>query len=223
MSRRRREREPEPGLFDLPLDGPVVEDEAGEPEPAPEPAVRRPAPPADRPWERTAEPVPPPSLPLMEPAEPVEPDAPPEWEPSAAAEPAEPERGEAVSLSARFLAGLADLAVHLALAVALLFGARLLGVPAGLDDGPALLLFLLIFSFLYTVVPLAFWGQTPGMAWAGLVARTLSGESLAFGQTALRWLGGVLSVLLLGVPVLPAALDGRSLADRLSGSVTRPS
>lgn len=225
MSRRRKEREPEPGLFDLPLDGPVVEDEAGEPEPAPEPAGRQAAAPANRPWGDDAEPVSPPGLPL---AAPPEPEPPPEWEPTAPAAaapaaPAEEGRGEAVSLSARYLAGLADLAVHVALAVALLFGARLLGVPAGLDDGPALLLFLLIFSFLYTVVPLAFWGQTPGMAWAGLVARTPSGESLAFGQTALRWLGGVLSVLLLGIPVLPAALNGRSLADRLSGSVTLPS
>lgn len=185
MSRRRKERDPEPGLFDLPLDGPVVDGEESEPA----------APPAPGP-------------------------SPPATVPTA---PAAPARRTEVSLSARYLGGLADLAVHLALVVGLLFGARLLGVPAGLDDGPALLLFLLVFSFLYTVVPLAFWGRTAGMAWAGLVARTPAGESLTFPQTALRWLGAVLSVVLLGIPVLPAALTGRSLADRLSGSVILPS
>lgn len=234
MSRRRSGREPEPGLFDLPLDGPVVEDEGLPLEP-------------EAPRKRSAEAADAPGLPLDAPDLPLdETPAPrrsePEPRPARAAAPAyepaaiepEPEPGPGpgagdggaggpgVSLSARYLAGLADLAVHLALAVVLLFGARLLGVPADLGDAPALVVFLLIFSFLYTVVPLAFWGQTPGMAWAGLVARTPADESLTFGQTARRWLGGVLSVLLLSVPVvLPAALTGRSLADRLSGSVLR--
>ncbi|MGE5234023.1 MAG: RDD family protein [Acidobacteriota bacterium] len=76
-----------------------------------------------------------------------------------------------------------------------------------------------IFSFAYAVVPLAFWGQTPGMAWAGIVARTTSGESLSFGQAARRWLGGWITALLGGVPGL-LALSGRSLVDRLSGSRT---
>lgn len=194
MSRRRTERDPEPSLFDLPLERPVD-----------------PVAPASPPVERATEPPRPPSLPLEEPP------APEEWEGRPPAHRAEP---APVPLSARYLAGLADLAVHLALAVTLLFGARLLGVPAGFRDGPALLVFLLIFSFLYTVIPLAFWGQTAGMAWAGIVARTPSGETLTFRQTALRWLGSVLSVALLGLPVLLAIGDHRSLADRLSGSTT---
>lgn len=187
---RRRSRDEEPSLFDLPLDGPapVVREEAEEPERGPsgeedlfEPEPRAPA--AVLPGARSAAP--------REPA----------------------------PLSARFLAGLADLAVHLALAVSLLFGSRLLGVEAGFGDWPALALFLLVFSFLYTVLPLAFWGQTPGMAWAGLVARAAGGESLTFGQTARRWLASLLTAALLGLPVL-LALGGRSLADRWSGSET---
>jgi uncharacterized RDD family membrane protein YckC len=174
---RRRSRDEEPSLFDLPLDGPA---------------------------------------PVVEEAEPEEPEAGPVPPSSPAGHPTR----QRAPLSARLLAGLADLAVHLALAVALLFGSRLLGVEAGLGDWPALVLFLLVFSFLYTVLPLAFWGQTPGMAWAGLVARAAGGESLTFGQTARRWLAGLLTVALLGLPALLAAGGGRSLADRLSGSET---
>lgn len=127
-------------------------------------------------------------------------------------------RAERVTLASRYLAGLADLAVHAAVVVLLLLGARLLGVPAGFGDWPALVVFLLTFSFLYSILPLAFWSQTPGMAWAGLVARAPGDVSLTFGQTARRWLGGLLTVALLGLPTLLAAAGGRSLADRLSGS-----
>ena len=203
---RRRSRDQEPGLFDLPLDGPMTagpeepdepEVEGGEEEPLLyEPEPRRAA---------TA----------AHPPEPM-PDRPGSPAPHAAGHPMR----RRAPLSARLLAGLADLAVHLALAVALLFGSRLLGVEAGLGDWPALVLFLLAFSFLYTVLPLAFWGQTPGMAWAGLVARGAGGESLTFGQTGRRWLAGLLTVALLGLPAFLAVGGGRSLTDRLSGSET---
>lgn len=195
---RRRSRDEEPSLFDLPLDGPapLVPEEADEPElwtaedePLREPEPQAPATPTTAPREARSA-----------------------ISPSPARLPA--------PLSARLLAGLADLAVHLALAVALLFGSRLLGAEAGLADWPALVLFLLVFSFLYTVLPLAFWGQTPGMAWAGLVARAAGGESLTFGQTARRWLGSLVTVALLGLPALMAVGGGRSLGDRLSGSET---
>lgn len=185
---RRRSRGDDPGLFDLPLDGPLIAEEPGE------------------------EPVEEPGAPDLE-RRPAAPDRPPE------ATPTERPARHRAPLSARFLAGLADLAVHLALAVALLFGARLLGVEAGFGDWPALALFLLVFSFFYSVLPLAFWGQTPGMAWAGLVARSAGGESLTFGQTGRRWLAALLTATLLGLPVL-LALGGRSLADRWSGSET---
>ncbi|HSM51631.1 MAG TPA: RDD family protein, partial [Thermoanaerobaculia bacterium] len=86
-------------------------------------------------------------------------------------------------------------------------------------DWPAYAAFLVAFSFLYWVIPLAFWGQTPGMVWAGVVARNLDDGPLAFGQTARRWLGSLLSLALLGLPGL-GALRGRSLADWMSGSRT---
>ena len=138
---------------------------------------------------------------------------PAEWEEEPA--PPGPRR---VTLGARYLAGLADLAVHAGVVVLLLLGARLLGVEVGAGDWPPLAVFLLIFSLLYSVLPLAFWGRTPGMAWAGLVARTPDGMSLTFGETARRWLGWVVTVALLGLPTLLALFGGRSLADRMSHS-----
>ena len=193
---RRRDLDDEPSLFDLPLDGrvPVEEEDEEEgdrprPEERPEPIELFVAPPAAEAPSRAAPPA------------------------AGAAR-----RREPAPLASRYLAGLADLAVHLALAVALLFGARVLGAQAGLADWPALVLFLVVFSFLYTVLPLAFWGQTPGMAWAGLVARSPGDANLAFGQSARRWLGGLLSAALLGLPALLAAGGRRSVADRISDS-----
>ncbi len=122
-------------------------------------------------------------------------------------------------VGSRLAAGAADLLVHAAVGVAVLLGTRSMGIRPVLADWPALALFLLSFSFLYTVVPLAFWGHTPGMAFAGLDARSRDGEPLAFDQTARRWLGGVLTSLLLGLPLL-LALGGRSLGDLLSSSET---
>ena len=122
-------------------------------------------------------------------------------------------------LGRRISAAGADLIVHASVAVGVLVGCRLMGVRPILSDWPAVALFLLSFSFLYTVVPLAFWGHTPGMAWAGLDARSRDGEPLAFDQTARRWIGGILTLLLLGLPLL-MAFSGRSLSDLLSGSET---
>ncbi|HUP42897.1 MAG TPA: RDD family protein, partial [Thermoanaerobaculia bacterium] len=154
---RRRDLDDEPSLFDLPLDGPAILEEDREPGPAGWQPVEE----DEAAGASTVTGAP-------RDAAPPEPALLPPVPPTA---PAAGGRREPAPLSSRFLAGLADLAVHLALAVALLFGSRLLGVEAGLGDWPALVLFLLVFSFLYTVLPLAFWGQTPGMAWAGLVAR----------------------------------------------------
>jgi uncharacterized RDD family membrane protein YckC len=122
-------------------------------------------------------------------------------------------------LGSRLAAGSADLLVHAAVLMIALIGTRLLGVRATLADAPALGVFLLAFSFLYTIVPLAFWGHTLGMAWTGLISQNRDGEPLTFGQTARRWLGGVLTLAAAGLPLL-LALGGRSLADLLSGSVT---
>jgi uncharacterized RDD family membrane protein YckC len=122
-------------------------------------------------------------------------------------------------LGSRLAAGVADLLIHAAVLMIALIGTRLLGVRTTLADAPALGVFLLAFSFLYTIVPLAFWGHTLGMAWTGLVSQNRDGEPLTFGQTARRWLGGVLTLAAAGLPLL-IALSGRSLADLLSGSVT---
>jgi uncharacterized RDD family membrane protein YckC len=186
-------------LFDLPLDRPAAASSRKETRtetrrtPAPRP---RPAP------------VPTPA-PAIEDSEDDE-DGVTDEEPAAAAR---------AGLGSRLAAGAADLLVHAAVLMVLLIGTRLLGVRATLADAPAFGVFLLTFSFLYTIVPLAFWGHTLGMAWTGLVAQNRDGEPLTFDQTARRWLGAVLTLAAVGLPLL-LALGGRSLADLLSGSVT---
>lgn len=126
---------------------------------------------------------------------------------------------ERVGIGRRAAAGAADLLVHVAVAVLALGGCRVLGIMPAVADWPAFAVFLLSFSFLYTVVPLAFWGHTLGMTWAGLTAESAGGEPLSFDQTARRWLGALLTLAAAGLPLL-LALSGRSLADRLSGSRT---
>jgi hypothetical protein len=119
----------------------------------------------------------------------------------------------------RLRANLVDAGVHLLAALLGAGGALVLKVPLDPGDAVPFALFLLVFSFLYTAVTLAFWGQTPGMVVAGLVARSAGDQPLSFGQTGLRWLAGLLTVVGLGLP-LALVLTRRSLADRLSGSAT---
>jgi hypothetical protein len=205
---RRQEQEPtdEPLLFDLPL----------EPE-RERPAERKRAPRPAAPTVPTA-PIPPePDLgSILDETDPAL------RARSAHGEAQEEEDGEdtgRASLGTRLAAGAADLLVHGAVIVGVLLGCRSMGVRPVLSDWPAFAVFLLSFSFLYTVVPLAFWGHTPGMAWCGLDARSRDGEPLAFDQTARRWLGAIVTSLLLGLPLV-LALGGRSLSDLLSGSET---
>lgn len=127
--------------------------------------------------------------------------------------------GHAATLAARFKAAAADGMLLVAVLALLPVGALRLGAAVRWNDWPAYLAFVAAFSFLYSVISLAFWGQTPGMVWAGIVARSEDAEPLAFGQTARRWFGGILTLALAGLPGL-LALGGRSLADRLSGSRT---
>ena len=105
--------------------------------------------------------------------------------PDSAAHPTMP----TAAIPLRLRAACGDLAILLAAGAVAAVGATLLGAHLGVESLPALIVFLLSFSFLYCVVSLAFWGQTPGMAWSGLVARSEETEPLSFGQTALRWLG----------------------------------
>lgn len=197
----------EPGLFDLPIEAPLVESPSREssgargdslplfsedeleevisgpfahedPEPQPRVPRRRP----------TAVPDPPPPPPLA-------------------------------TLARRGRAAAGDLAVLLAAGVVAGVSAAGLGAQIELAQAAPLALFVVSFSFVYFVVPLAFWGGTPGMIWSGLVARNEVTEPLSFGQSVLRWFGTWLTWVLAGVPGL-LALTGRSLTDRLSGSAT---
>lgn len=184
----------EPLLFDLPLGG---QDDDPDPEPAP-----KPAPQPRRKAERPARPMPVPN---------------PEPEDDDAREPA----GEFAGRAKRLAAGLADAMLHAAILVAALVGTRWMGVKLDLArDWPPLAVFLLSFSFLYTVLPLAFWGQSLGMAWSGITSRNRDGEPLTFDQTARRWLGGLLTAATLGLAALVSSR--RSLSDLLSGSATYP-
>ena len=210
----------EPGLFDLPLE-PV-------PEPARRPRSRPPAGERNADLEELA--VEPETLPLFSDEEIdrhldseleiPEPDPPVPVEPARPrAVPDPPRSPEPAHLGSRFRATCGDLAVLVAAGLAAAVGARILSAPVGLDQVAPLLIFVVVFSFVYAVVPLAFWGGTPGMIWAGLVARAASSEPLSFGQSVLRWFAGWATLGLLGLPGL-LALTGRSLVDRLSASTT---
>jgi uncharacterized RDD family membrane protein YckC len=195
----------EPLLFDLPLGGPDRLDD--EPEELPR-EPKRPA------RETRRAPVPP-ELPLARSGPVPVPDLEDDFEDDAELA----ERDGAAGRARRLAAGLADLVVHAALIVAAVLGVQALGVRPDLAHWPAYATFLVAFSFLYTVLPLAFWGHTPGMAWAGLTSRNQDGEALTFDQTARRWLGGLFTALLAGLPLL-VLVKGRSLADLVSGSAT---
>ncbi|HVS62922.1 MAG TPA: RDD family protein [Thermoanaerobaculia bacterium] len=120
----------------------------------------------------------------------------------------------------RVLGGLADLTVHVGVLAAALLAMSTLALVPSLDHWPGFLVFLLCFSFLYHVVPLAFWGQTPGMAWRGLRARDVGGDSLSFGQSGVRWACALVTVVLCGLPILLAFGGNASLSDRISHSRT---
>ncbi len=130
-------------------------------------------------------------------------------------------RGPAVaSFRARLFAGLVDLGVHVAVAAVAVGGARGLGIEPALAQLPAFALLLLVFSLFYTVVPLAFWGKTPGMAAVGLVCQAGDDLPLTFAEALRRWLGELVTVLFVGLPGLLALGDRRrSLADRWSASM----
>ncbi|MEM8961866.1 MAG: RDD family protein [Acidobacteriota bacterium] len=119
----------------------------------------------------------------------------------------------------RLIAGAIDFSVHLIAVGLALAAAWSLGVPLEPSIWPPFLAFALVFSFVYWTVPLAFWGQTPGMAIRAHQARNHDDEPLTFEQTILRWVGALLTVVFAGLPILIAA-TGRSLSDRLSETKT---
>jgi hypothetical protein len=122
-------------------------------------------------------------------------------------------------MATRFLAGCADAVVHLGVLGGAYLGVLALDVEPSLADWPAFATLLVAFSFLSSVVSLAFWGQTAGMAWRGLQTRDRLQRPLTFRQAALRWTGGMLTFVGAGLPLL-FTLGGASLADWLSRSVT---
>ncbi len=135
------------------------------------------------------------------------------------ARPDDAEPDDTALLGDRLLGGLADLAVQLLMLGLAIAAVHSMDVPVTFADWAPFTILAAVLSFLYWIVPLAFWGQTPGMAWVGHTARSLDGEPLTFGQTFRRWLGAVLTLALAGLPLL-LALAGRSFTDRLSGSET---
>jgi uncharacterized RDD family membrane protein YckC len=217
----------EPLLFDLPLDRPARDDRpddepaAAEPRGDRQPLRRDRAEAAER-RERSRAPANsgPPAPRAPKPAAVPPPPSPPTRATAAAAALAAATSHHAGALR-RLAGGGADVLVHAAVGVLAYLGCRALGVFPVVHDWPAGVVFLLAFSFLYTVVPLAFWGHTLGMTWAGLTSQSDDGEPLSFDQTARRWLGGLLTLATLGL-ALVVAMSGRSVADRLSGSLTFP-
>lgn len=125
----------------------------------------------------------------------------------------------AAPLGERALAGLADLGIQLVMLSVAALACHFVGIELSMRLWPPFVGLGLVLSFLYWIIPLAFWGQTPGMAWLGNIARSFDDEPLSFGQALLRWLGAWITAGLLGLPQL-LALGGRSLSDRLSDSKT---
>jgi uncharacterized RDD family membrane protein YckC len=166
------------------------------------------------------------SKPQPSPALPAKPEPLPLFgEPESSAKPASvkietptPAPSATAPISGRLSAAVIDLGVVVAVLALIRIGLWWLGVAVDSGVLVPLLVFMLPFSFLYLVFPLAFWGRTPGMIKAGLVARSDDDRSLSFSQAALRWVAGIVSVLTLGLPLLLVKFTGRSLADQISRS-----
>jgi uncharacterized RDD family membrane protein YckC len=208
MSKKKRPTELELPLFDLPLhandemrDGGVPGGTALLEEPVEEPV--------DFPRADLTLDDEPPETPRSDP-EPV---------PAAAEESDEPEEEVPAPPRDRLLSGLLDLGIQLLVLGGAAASVHAMGIELRPGDAPPFAVLELIFSFLYWFIPLAFWGQTPGMAWVGNSAVSVDDEPLTFGQSVLRWLGALLTFALLGLP-MALALGGRSLTDRLSDSKT---
>jgi uncharacterized RDD family membrane protein YckC len=210
----------DPGLFDdLPLH---TEESPGKV--APPPQRTEAEPPAATPARKSAEPDSPRleelSILFGETPEEKSPKPEPKSEVESERKPEKDEReplGEVDLPRSRLLSGLLDLGVVVAVAISSVVCVALMGVDLTPMPWAPMALFSTAFSFLYCVFPLAFWGRTPGMAALDLRARSLDGRSLSFGQTAWRWLAGLLTVLTFGLPLV-LTLKGTYLSDLLSKS-----
>jgi uncharacterized RDD family membrane protein YckC len=112
-----------------------------------------------------------------------------------------------------------DGGTNLAVLLVAVVGMRLLRVPIGIEALPGLALMIFVFSLVYFVIPLAFWGGTLGMRLAGIISRSEDGLALSLGQAFRRWLGAWTTVVLLALPLF-LLITERSLADRISASAT---
>lgn len=117
----------------------------------------------------------------------------------------------------RFVAAVLDLVVQVAILGFALAALRLLEVPIDRRMLAPLAVFVGSFSFLYQVMPLTFWGHTPGMAYAGIHGRAKGGGFMTIQQCVLRWLGWLLTLATAGIAGL-LSLSGVSLTDLLSGT-----
>ena len=207
-------------LFDLPL-GPPSE---ADPQPAPaaddEPDLASKAPTSPPPEVSSPPPeinAPPIAATPRQDQEPVEAPAPRAAEAYVEAEAAPPGPPTAATLGRRILSGGADVLVHAGALATAVLGLDFMGIEHDLANIVPLLLLVLSFSFLYTVISLSFWGQTAGMAWLGIAARQSPQFPISFAQATLRWVGGLVTFCLAGLPLL-LALGGGSLSDRISHS-----
>jgi hypothetical protein len=128
--------------------------------------------------------------------------------------------GRAAPLPARGAAFAADAALVLLLAaVALLAATAGRGQSLRLQGLAWTAVFALYLSFFSTVVPLILFGKTVGMALTGLTARGRKGSPLTAAESARRWLGTVLTLVSLGIPLLVTRRDREapSPGDRMSG------
>jgi uncharacterized RDD family membrane protein YckC len=128
----------------------------------------------------------------------------------------------AAGAARRVRAALADLLAIASVGLGAVAGLRLLGVALPSSAWLGVGAMLLVFSYLYSLLPLAFWGQTPGMAWAGVRVGAADGSLPSFAQAHRIILAGLLTCLLLGLPAL-LLWSGRSLGDRWSGCQARRS
>lgn len=125
------------------------------------------------------------------------------------------------SLPDRALGTAADVATSvLVVLVALLAAFAVRGRTPRISGLGWAALFALCVSFVAIVVPLVLFGRTVGMALAGLIARDDgSGRYLTPSEAARRWVGTLLSVAGIGVPLLWTLSNAAAPtpADRLSG------
>ncbi len=127
--------------------------------------------------------------------------------------------GRVAPLPARGPALAADAALVLLLAaVALLAATAGRGQPLRLQGLAWTAVFGFDRAFFSTVLPLILFGKTVGMALTGLTARGRNGPPLTASESARRWLGTVLTLASLGVPLLVTWRDREapSPGDRMS-------